>query len=77
MSYKSILFFIIVFGIISFGYFYYQTFLKYFPIHLLINFFVLIFGLLSLFFPHIIKKLRCGDDIEDIKEFIIYKYKKK
>lgn len=76
MSYKSILFFIIIFGIIIFGYFYYDTFLKYFPINILINSFVVLIGICGIFFPQIIKKLRSGDDIDEIKEFIIKKYGK-
>ena len=77
MSYKSILFFIILFGIIIFGYFYYDIFTKYFPINIIINLFVIILGLLSIFFPHLLKKIKSGDDIDNIKDFIIEKYKKK
>lgn len=77
MSYKSIIFFAFIFAIIIFGYFYYDTFTKYFPIHILIKLFLLIIGICGIFFPQIIKKLRDGDDMENIKEFIIEKYKKK
>lgn len=77
MGYKSIIFFAIIFGIILFGYFYYDIFLKYFPINILINFIVVIIGVLTLFFPEILKKLRNGDDIDEIKEYIIAKYKRK
>ena len=77
MSIKSIIFFIIIFGIILFGYFSYDTFLKYFPINVLINFFVVIIGICGIFFPQIIKKFRSGDDIDEIKDYIIEKYKKK
>lgn len=77
MSYKSILFFAFIFGIIIFGYLYYDIFLKYFPINILIKVFLVILGICGIFFPQIIKKLREGDDMENIKEFIIEKYKKK
>ena len=77
MSIKSIIFFVFIFGIILFGYFSYDTFLKYFPINVLIKFFVVIIGICGIFFPQIIKKLRGGDDIDDIKDYIIEKYKKK
>lgn len=77
MSIKSIIFFIILFGIIIFGYFYYETFLKYFPINILINFFVVIIGICSIFCPQLIKKIISGHDLDDIKEYIIEKYKKK
>lgn len=77
MSYKSILFFIFLFGIIIFGYFYYDIFTKYIPINIFINLFVVTLGLLGIFFPHILKKFRSGEDIDNIKEFIIEKYKKK
>jgi len=77
MSYKSILFFMVLFGIIVFGYFSYETFTRYFPIHLLIKLFIVIIGICGIFFPNIIKKLREGEDMEDIKSFIIDKYKRK
>jgi hypothetical protein len=77
MSYKSILFFISLFGIILFGYFYYDIFIKYFPINIIIKLFILVIGICGIFFPQIIKKLREGEDMENIKSFIIEKYKKK
>ena len=77
MSYKSIFFFSILFAILLFGYFYYDLFLKYFPIHILINFIVVIIGVLTLFFPEIIKKLKNGENMNDIKKYMIAKYKKK
>jgi hypothetical protein len=77
ISYKSIIFFFILFAIIIFGYFYYEIFVKFIPINRFISSFVILIGIAGLFFPQIIKKLRSGDDIEDIKEFIIERYKKK
>ena len=77
MSYKPIIFFIILFLIILVIYFYYDSFLRYFPIHIIINFFILVIGLLGFFFPEIIKMFRSGVDLENIKEYIIDKYKKK
>lgn len=77
MSYKSILFFIILFGIILFGYFYYDIFLQYFPINTLIKLFILIIGLCGIFVPQLISKIKEGEDIENIKKYIIEKYKRK
>jgi hypothetical protein len=77
MSIKSILFFTLLFGFILFGFFYYETFTKYFPIHIGIKFFILILAICGIFFPHIMKKLKDGDDVDDIKKFIINKYQKK
>jgi hypothetical protein len=77
MSYKPIIFFIILFLIIIFVYFNYEAFLKYFPIHFIIKILVLIIGLLGFFFPELIKMFRSGEDFENIKEYIIEKYKQK
>ena len=77
MSYKTIIFFIIIFSILIFGYFYYDTFIKYFPINIGIKFFILIAGIIGLFFPHLIKKMHNGDDMDEIKKYMIEKYKKK
>ena len=77
MSIKSILFFSVIFGFIIFGYFYYERFLQIFPIHIIIKLFIVIIGVFSILFPQIIKKIRNGDDRDEIKTFIIKKYKKK
>jgi len=77
MSYKSIIFFIIIFGIIIFGYFYYETFIRFFPLPVIISSFMIIVGICGFFFPNIINKLKEGEDYENIKEYIIEKYKKK
>ena len=77
MSYKSIIFFVLLFGIIIFGYYYYELFSKYFPINIVIKLFLLLIGICGIFFPQIMKKLREGEDMENIKSFIIEKYKKK
>jgi hypothetical protein len=77
ISIKSIIFFIIIFSIIIFGYFYYETFSYYFPISNFIKVFILFIGITAFFFPQIIKKLRDGEDVEDIKNYIIEKYQKK
>lgn len=77
MSYKSIIFFIILFGIILFGYFYYDLFTKYIPLNIFIKCIFLTIGLIGIFIPNIITKLKDGEDIENIKTYIINKYKKK
>jgi len=77
ISIKSIIFFVIIFGIIIFGYFNYDLFSKYFPISIGIKLFILGIGIIGIFIPQIISKLKAGDDYANIKEFIIEKYKKK
>ena len=77
MSYKSIIFFVILFGIILFGFFYYDIFIKYCPIHNIIKLFVFILCISSFFFPQVVKMFREGEDIDTIKDFIIEKYSPK
>jgi hypothetical protein len=72
---KPYIFFGIIFSIILVGYFNYNLFIQYIPIGNFIKFFVLILGIGALFFPEIISKLRSGEDYENIKKFIIEKYK--
>jgi hypothetical protein len=74
---KPFIFFGIIFAIILVGYFNYSLFSKYIPLGNFIKFFLVILGIGSLFFPQIISKLRSGEDIDNIKDFIIEKYKKK
>ena len=74
---KAYIFFFIIFSIIIFAYFNYDIFLKYCPINNLIKLSIVIIGVLSFFAPGVIKKLKEGDDINDIKKYIIEKYKKK
>ena len=77
MNYKPIIFFVILFCIIVFVYFNYDAFLRYFPIHIAVKFFILILGLLGFFFPELIKMFRSGEDFKNIKDYIIEKYKRK
>jgi len=77
MSYKPLIVFFVIFCIIIFIYFQYETFLKYFPIHIIINFCILGIGILGFFFPEVIKMFRSGEDFTNIKDYIIDKYKKK
>jgi hypothetical protein len=77
MNYKSIIFFAIFFGMIIYFYFHYETFVYYFPIPNLIKFGIVLIGISGFFFPHVIKMLKDGEDYENIKTFIIEKYKKK
>jgi len=77
MNIKALLFFAFFFGIVIFAYFYYDIFTKYIPIHYIANLIVVSIAIITLFFPDIIKKLRSGDDVDEIKSYIIEKYKKK
>jgi hypothetical protein len=74
MSIKPFIFFGIIFAIILYGYFNYDSFLTYFPIHILIKCIVLVLGIGAIFAPQIINKLKNGDNIDDIKSFMIKKY---
>ena len=77
MSIKSNIFFLVLFGLIIFGYFYYETFLQYFPINRCIQIFIVVIGISAFFFPSVIQKLRDGEDMDNIKKHIIEKYQKK
>ena len=77
MSVKSILFFIVLFGLILYLYFYSETVGKWIPFGWTIRIVVLMVGLLGIFFPTVIQKWRDGDSLEEIKEHMIEKYKKK
>jgi len=77
MSYKSIIFFIILFGIIIFGYMYYDTFIQYFPIHMIFKMAFLIVGVIAVLFPHIFEMLRDNESTDTIKDYLINKYKTK
>jgi len=76
MSYKSIIFFAILFGIIIFGYMYYEIFTKYFPIHIVFKFGFLIVGVVAVLFPHIFEMIRDNESTSTIKDYLIDKYKK-
>jgi len=77
MSYKSIIFFAILFGIIIFGYLCYDTFTKYFPIHIVFKVGFLIVGVGAVLFPHIFEMLRDNESTDTIKDYLIDKYKTK
>jgi RsiW-degrading membrane proteinase PrsW (M82 family) len=71
MNIKPIIFFIIIFGIILWGYFSYDTFSKYVPIHIIIK--VVLFGvaLIAMFIPQMVDKFKEGKDMNDIKKFMV------
>lgn len=77
MSYKSVGFFIFLFSILILIFFNYDYIVSIIPITKYINFIVVIIGICGIFFPHLISKLKKGDDFEEIKEFLIEKYRKK
>jgi len=77
MKFKAILFFMIFFGLIVFAYYQYEIFIKYIPVHRIAQLIIVLITIFTMFFPEIIKKLRDGEDYEDIKSYIIEKYKKK
>jgi phosphoglycerol transferase MdoB-like AlkP superfamily enzyme len=77
MKIKAIIFFIVLFSFLLFGYFFYDWFSKIVPLEAIIKLLVLFAGLLSIFFPKIIEMFQDGKDNESIKEFIIKKYQKK
>lgn len=77
MSIKPILFFLVLFGCIVYAYFYSETVSRWIPGSWIIRVAVLIVGLLGVFFPSVIQKWRDGDSLEELKEHMIEKYKKK
>ena len=77
MSWKSILFFIILFGLLLFGYFAYETFTTYIPINWIFRIFFVFGGLLAIFFPFIIKKIKSGYSTEELKLSMIKKYSRR
>jgi hypothetical protein len=74
MSYKSIIFFGIIFIILIFMYFNNEYLSK---IQLLIKFLFMIFGLFAIFFYPLSKKFNGNFDYEDIKKYLQKKYIKK
>ncbi len=74
MSYRSIIFFVILFAILLTIYFFYDTFIKICPIHIGIQWFVLALGIGGIIFPHVFDMIKSGEDWTDIKEFMIEKY---
>ena len=77
MNIKPILFFVFFFAIIIFAYYYYDLFTKYVPIHYFAQIIIVLITIFTLFFPDILKKIKQGDDMDDIKSYVIQKYKKK
>ncbi len=77
MSWKSIFFFVILFAILVFGYYFYDTFLYFFPINWVFKFFFAIAGLLAILFPVVINKIKAGYNMDDVKNFMIKKYSRR
>ncbi len=77
MSWKSIFFFIVLFGILIFGYYCYDTFTYFFPIHWIFKFFFAIAGLLAILFPFVIQKIKAGYNMDDVKNFMVKKYSRR
>ncbi len=77
MSYKPIIFFLIIFIGIIYCYFNYERVTRYIPFPMIINSILILIGIIGFFFPAVIKMWREGEDYDKIKEFIIEKYKKK
>lgn len=77
MNYKGILFFTVIFIFLFYIYFQYDKITQYFPFENYIKFIVLIIGIIGIFMPQIISMVRDGKTNEEIKKFMIDKYKKK
>jgi len=76
MNYKPFILFFIIFLIIVLIYFFSEKVLYYFPIHIWVQFVIVIIGILGCFAPKIMSKINSGENFSDIKEYIIMKYKK-
>ena len=74
MSYKSIIFFVILFGVLLTIYFFYDAFIKICPIHIGIQWFVLALGIGGILFPHVFDMIKSGDDWSEVKQVMIEKY---
>jgi len=74
MSYKSIIFFGIIFIILLFMYFNNEYLSK---IQLFIKFLFIIFGLCAIFFYPLSKKFNGNFDYDEIKKYLQKKYTKK
>jgi hypothetical protein len=51
--------------------------MNYFPLENSIKFIVLIIGIIGIMFPNIIELVKEGKDNDDIKKYILKKYKQK
>ena len=76
MNIKAIVFFLILFIILFYLYFSYNS-MNYFPLENSIKFIVLIIGIIGIMFPNIIELVKEGKDNDDIKKYILKKYKQK
>jgi hypothetical protein len=76
MNIKAILFFSVIFLMLFYLYFSYNT-INLFPFENSIKFIVLIVGIIGIMFPNIIDMVKSGYDNKSIKKYIINKYKNK
>ncbi len=72
MSYKSILFFIILFGIIILGYFTYETWMAKFHIGTIVKVILVLLGMLSIAFPHVMDYLKYSDEKYSLEDVLVY-----
>ena len=72
IEYKPYLFFGIIISIILIFYYFFDKIRPYLPIKVII----ILIGIISIFFPEIIKKIKEGYHTSDIKNYIYKKYKK-
>ena len=76
MNIKAILFFSIIFLLLFYLYFSYNS-MNIFPFETSIKFIVLIIGIIGIMFPNIFNMIKEGRDNKSIKKYIINKYKNK
>ncbi len=74
VSYKSILFFMLIFGFLIFGYFCYDRFTQIIPINWFFKIIFLAIGLLSIFFPTVVSKIKTSNPNEELKKYLLDKY---
>ncbi len=72
MSYKSIIFFILLFGIIILGYFTYDIWMSKLYIGTIVKVLLVIIGMLSIAFPHVMDYIKYSDEKYSIKDVLVY-----
>ena len=74
---RAYIFFAVLFAVLFALYFYYDKFLQYVPLHRGIKFFVIIFGILGVSFPLIMKNIDKVRNKDEMKTILENKYKAK
>ncbi len=77
LSIKSILFFIILFGLIIYVYMYYDTLFLSYPFLNIIKVLTVLLAILSITFPHVMDYLKYHDGSYELKDILLYHHSNK